>query len=504
MPVEPERHVEKLLRGYARRRREDAARLPELHPATRKLLQDEAAHTWSRGPADAAATERFGASLWMRLGMVGAVGAVIIGAVVFMRQDKGPAQMAKSEKASVPAAPAEMAGMERQAAVNESRTPTPAATPTISVVLADSGSTAQSPDLATTKPRVISTSGFSANRTAPALTVTATSSSDKPVATAPASAPLQKEWDDFRANLRWSKVEPKLLATYAAPGAPPSRGGPEMITQPEPLYGPYTELRQESAQLAEVNQTSKAIEDMTRQLVAAAQTQRALGERKSQDASGSQLALQVQQASAPQVSQRSRFRQLAAAPDQPQVMQSFTVEQTGQQIRIIEDDGSVYEGQITAAAVSSEARQLDRVDFARGLQKAEAATRLREAEAKADSAAPGPVPFVAVGFNRTLGQAVVFRGNFMPAPEQDAATFDSAVQAKAKKDQNAQAETESLKRAQALTAHGTNIYVGGAFTAAGGGIGGQSQSGAPTGGVQGKATVGGSVEVQIRAVPAQP
>ena len=41
--IEPEREIEKQLRAYAKERREQAGAPIELHPATRKLLQGEAA-----------------------------------------------------------------------------------------------------------------------------------------------------------------------------------------------------------------------------------------------------------------------------------------------------------------------------------------------------------------------------------------------------------------------------------------------------------------------------
>src|SRR5262245_15902987 len=43
MPSEPDKKIEELLRTYARKRREDAGEPLELHPATRRLLQAEAA-----------------------------------------------------------------------------------------------------------------------------------------------------------------------------------------------------------------------------------------------------------------------------------------------------------------------------------------------------------------------------------------------------------------------------------------------------------------------------
>ena len=55
MPSEPDNKMDDLLRTYARQRREDAGGSPELHPATRRLLQAEAA---SLRPRPAASPKR--------------------------------------------------------------------------------------------------------------------------------------------------------------------------------------------------------------------------------------------------------------------------------------------------------------------------------------------------------------------------------------------------------------------------------------------------------------
>src|SRR2546426_2167533 len=57
MPDEPNRNVEEQLSAWARKRRDEAGAPFELHPVTRKLLQDEVARTFpkkSDEPAEAA------------------------------------------------------------------------------------------------------------------------------------------------------------------------------------------------------------------------------------------------------------------------------------------------------------------------------------------------------------------------------------------------------------------------------------------------------------------
>ena len=63
--MEPERRIEKVLRAYAKKRREDAGAPPELHPATRRLLQDEVAR---RQPKPAGSGDSFFAGLFASAG----------------------------------------------------------------------------------------------------------------------------------------------------------------------------------------------------------------------------------------------------------------------------------------------------------------------------------------------------------------------------------------------------------------------------------------------------
>ena len=64
--MEPERKIEKLLRAYAKKRRAEAGDSLKLHPATRRLLQGEAARRGPR-PGKAGTPGFFLAVFWRRL-----------------------------------------------------------------------------------------------------------------------------------------------------------------------------------------------------------------------------------------------------------------------------------------------------------------------------------------------------------------------------------------------------------------------------------------------------
>src|SRR5437660_881309 len=72
MPSEPERKIEKSLREYARKRRDDAGSPLEIHPATRHLLQGEVSHRFGRGQKLAPKLRLRISQLWPRyaLGLV--------------------------------------------------------------------------------------------------------------------------------------------------------------------------------------------------------------------------------------------------------------------------------------------------------------------------------------------------------------------------------------------------------------------------------------------------
>src|SRR5580692_11124970 len=87
-----ERDIEKSLRAWAKRRREDAGAPVDLHPATRKLLQDEVSRL-RNGPRREPG--RFARLLWgspLRLALnLFAVAVLIFAAAVFLPRLQHPA-----------------------------------------------------------------------------------------------------------------------------------------------------------------------------------------------------------------------------------------------------------------------------------------------------------------------------------------------------------------------------------------------------------------------------
>jgi hypothetical protein len=108
------------------------------------------------------------------------------------------------------------------------------------------------------------------------------------------------------------------------------------------------------------------------------------------------------------------FRNKAQVSQSANVLNTFQVEQQGNEIRVLDADGSTYTGKIEQLAKNAE---LD----SRMTARPDAAKQTRSYAAKAvpknESAAPQSY-FRAMGFNVSLKKTVVFEGNYAAPPAQ--------------------------------------------------------------------------------------
>jgi hypothetical protein len=111
MPSEPEKRIEPLLKAYAEKRRQAGASQPGLHPATRRLLQAEARQRWpTRGSSASPRWYQKIITFWPRLVMAGAIAVVLGMGLWFLAPANKPAStnMAKQDTLSrLPAKPAD-------------------------------------------------------------------------------------------------------------------------------------------------------------------------------------------------------------------------------------------------------------------------------------------------------------------------------------------------------------------------------------------------------------
>jgi hypothetical protein len=163
----------------------------------------------------------------------------------------------------------------------------------------------------------------------------------------------------------------------------------------------------------------------------------------------------------------------------PNVLRSFQVEQTGRQIRVVDADGSVYDGTIGQPASeevlkhSVVARTADtelKKNLEPGLSRAENAP----AATAGETAEQQSTFFQVAGTNRSLNQLVVFQGNFLANTNQTNAVFLGA-KLEAEQSAVAQQQNQSLQSQQPFNAL-----------------------------IQGQATIGGRNRIQINASPVGP
>ena len=166
-----------------------------------------------------------------------------------------------------------------------------------------------------------------------------------------------------------------------------------------------------------------------------------------------------------------KYRLNFNSPPLPNVLRLFEVEQIGQQIRVVDDDGSIYDGEIEQPPVKE---ALSQPSLETGLKKnLEPEARRTESAigANVGQVASQTVFFRVAGTNLTLNQLVVFQGNFLASTNQIRST---SLGAKLSLDQPAvgPVQNHSLQGQQL-----------------------------PNDLIQGQATIGNSNRIQINASP---
>ena len=88
MPDEPNRSLKEQLTAWARKRREEAGAPFELHPVTRKMLQDEVARTFpKKSDEPAAGPAGWWKMFWPRFALAGSICVALVGVVGILLPD---------------------------------------------------------------------------------------------------------------------------------------------------------------------------------------------------------------------------------------------------------------------------------------------------------------------------------------------------------------------------------------------------------------------------------
>jgi hypothetical protein len=344
--MEPERRIEKWLRAFAKKRREQAGDPMELHPATRQLLQREIA----RQPEEKSRSGFFfNFYPHLRLVFAACFTALLIGGWFLWWESAGspPAQLSMNQ-ASYP---------ETSPGTAAPDMPPPVASPS----LANADNKVQEEKLKSVP---------SAPQPAPTVVASANRTLIEP--------PKEKTRKKDRAES--AATQKQLIVTTAAT----PQGSSSLIA---------------GALISNTNaQTTLAF-------------QRALAIPSSTNAALFDLAKATGAITVSQVFNRleapsTRRRAGGAAAPPAAVLTSFRVEQSGNNLKVVDGDGSVYTGSVQIA------QQEPAADYSFAAAKNTPTSAARAA--KASSPTAQSYFFRVAGTNRNLNEPIVFSGNFVP------------------------------------------------------------------------------------------
>lgn len=412
-----ERPIEKLLRRYAKKRREEAG-APELHPATRRLLQGEVARQFPKPSAPKKTSFVQMLKAWLpRLGWSTAL--IVVFGVVAVTVFKGnkasnfasrsagtsPVELAKNEPAPEPtiSQPAERDAESRKqlAATPPASAAAPAFGPTRTDVPAPAPSSAVLADEAKAfrevKPLEEATGGVkSQSRQADKDTF-----ANKGVVTLDGRGAPQPS--------ARSRTDSQELASIAR------RSSPELRAEPSQSTGNIADAKASSEKLgfADAALANRTIAPSVNSNLFAGGS---VGDRASGQGTfyqRSETALKAQNISQAYANTESTKRFKASGDVQfNAVLENFRIEQAGNQLRVIDGDGSTYLGTITPTTLTKAKME---TKGAEQLKKDAEALAPRALTTDSSQAQLGRAYLYRVsGTNRTLNQHVEFSWNFVP------------------------------------------------------------------------------------------
>jgi hypothetical protein len=400
MSTEPERPIEKLLRSYAKKRREQAGAPLELHPVNRRrLLQAEiAARKRKATPESGPTFSLLGRLLWG--GAACAVMAIIV--ALFVPALRAPhEEMAKNELTLVTnsfneALPAAVASEPNSESITGS---------SAAFAMLDSKVARETPKeeakadslsgVPATQPAVdsLSASSMAVAQNAPAAPA--------PVAAPAAATPLVRD-DRQRDNEAVTLAQAPTQGFNRLRFEPATTNNLQMGAVSKLADVPSESLGTSSVMtFAAAPSSSRAGSDGVRN-----------GFLIFDDA-----AKKVKDLGGTQYFARLGVSLQGAEKSQPSVMNAFALERSGTQVRIIDGDGSVYTGFVQTSALKMPAGSASNAELA----SVDGATRAPQRRLQADASFASALTnafsysFFVSGTNQTLNQLVSFSGSFQPS-----------------------------------------------------------------------------------------
>ena len=445
--MEPERPIEKLLRAYGKKRRDQAGAPFELHPAARRELQNEVSRRYGATAPHPGSLAVFLARFWPRLALVSASAflVILVGGILLNRETRrSPAKMmARKDSVLQPdMVPQTEAPKEDRSVASRERTivpapaipPPPAATSAVQPARELQPSAAESlvARKAESAPsndrdqRRLESELPAAPSSLPGTAPSMARDSAKSIAMAPAApmAPAPSRDVSNRVDATASQAHDKTKETadnFTSSNRPASNSNQLALNLNTAIGG----LAQRSYQQSTLDSLPSVFPTTN---VARYGPFAAVSGLQAAGRVADQQALLRQQSVAPGTA--------TSAPAGPAgtpsaVLASFRVEQSGGQLRVIDSDGSVYSGYVVAAARGS------------AIPKLAEDSSLSNAAASVSASLPtnsfdfyGAVPprefsFRVSGTNLTLNQMVVFTGDLSGPSNAPLLLADSAANAPA-------------------------------------------------------------------------
>jgi hypothetical protein len=409
--MEPERKIEKLLRAYAKKRRADAGDAFKLHPATRRMLQAEVARNQPTPDeeADVSLWELFRRQ-WAFLAVFAVM--VFFGAALFL-----PALSSAKKKAQSVTAMNHLKqiGLAAQMAAEENNGKLPASLDALTNQL---GSDKMLTDTESGQ-RFVYVAGGENLDGLPSNSVLAYSPTDKKGrAVLFADGRIEVVKGDRFAELT-NRGLPQMIAANdsarrqlaEAPAEKMAANGNAAVAPP--VTGQLkSEADRNEAKLADLGMVAKKTGEVAATIPAAAAFDRPASQ---PDATGKDFAAQTNSTQfASTASQnlayglQNSFKNTAALAKTAPVLANFQVQQNGNAIRVVDADGSVYDGSLLPE--SAEVQNMP----APTVQQVE---RAQTVGSQNDSSVAQNYSFRVAGLNQTLKQNVVFTGNLLTASD---------------------------------------------------------------------------------------
>jgi hypothetical protein len=436
MPAEPERDIEKTLKAYAERRRQQAGAPLELHLATRRMLQAEAARLRTGKAKHSGFWSEMAALIRRRLVIASALVAMVVAiTLVFV-----PA-LNRAKRDQMASTRSLDGATRREPSAGEL-----AKARTFDDSLADKKKLSNA----------VETSTLSAER-AVALDQSAAASANekqKDAANAPLNRPVTSPEPLLADRLDTAKVAAIGQNAGPAPSSLPEGGvgghsfaANSLTSAAPPPPGVLGVARQRAGEILPTFQATNALAFRSEAAQVQNQTDNLTLSTAAASAPPVNFAAQAPPISAPPsgalaapalamsdsdsaaVTQRfyrlygsARKTTTTKAPRNRGVLDSFRVEQSGAMIRVIDGDGSVYSGFVQASDQPSQQFYNSGARSAREAESAQPATKAApDQPADARSAglpAASGYYFRVTGTNQTSRQPVVFSGTFMPVSPQ--------------------------------------------------------------------------------------